>query len=176
MIIELGHFALILGFVVAWVQMSIPLIGMVRGNRAWMAVARPAAILQFLLILGAFLSLIYAYLVSDFSVANVIANSHSAKPLIYKISGVWGNHEGSMILWVMILALYGAIFSIVARHLPPRFYVWVLAIQAIIGCGFLGFTLLTSNPFLRVDPPRFDGNDLNPLLQDPALALHPPFL
>ena len=176
MIVELGHFALTMGFVVAWVQMLIPMIGTIRGNQAWMAVARPAAILQFLLILGAFLSLTYAYLVSDFSVANVIANSHSAKPLIYKISGVWGNHEGSMILWVMILTLYGAIFSIVGRNLPIRFYAWVLSIQATIGCGFLGFILLTSNPFLRVDPPRFDGNDLNPLLQDPALALHPPFL
>ena len=113
---------------------------------------------------------------SDFSVANVVANSHSAKPLIYKISGVWGNHEGSMLLWALILALFGAAVALFGANLPDTLRARVLAIQALIGVGFLAFLLFTSNPFERLSPAPADGNGLNPLLQDPGLAFHPPLL
>ena len=128
------------------------------------------------LLMVAFLSLINAHVSSDFSVANVVANSHSTKPLIYRISGVWGNHEGSMVLWVLILALFGGVVAAFGRNLPPTLKANVLAVQASIAVAFVLFILFTSNPFLRVDPPPADGNGLNPILQDPALAFHPPFL
>ena len=149
--------------------------GLHRGNWAWIALAKPAAICQFLLVLGAFFSLLYGYIVSDFSIANVAANSHSDKPLIYKISGVWGNHEGSMLLWCLILALFGAICAY-QKTLPLRLQSRTLMIQGLLNVGFIGFILYTSNPFLRLDVPPINGNGLNPLLQDPGLALHPPFL
>ena len=117
-----------------------------------------------------------AFVVSDFSVVTVADNSHSAKPLLYKFTGTWGNHEGSMLLWVWILAVHGAAVAVFGRNLPPAFRAWVLAVQALIGLGFLVFVLATSNPFLRLDPAPFDGRDLNPLLQDPGLAFHPPLL
>ena len=176
MIPELGHFALILATIVAVVQSSVPLVGAARGQRTWMAVAEPAALFQMILVLIAFLALTYAYVVSDFTVLNVIQNSHSAKPLIYKISGVWGNHEGSMVLWVLILAAFGALVALFGGSLPATLRARVLAVQGMIGVGFLVFILATSNPFTRVFPPPFDGNDLNPLLQDPGLAFHPPLL
>src|SRR5690242_12872238 len=160
----------------ALVQASLPLIGAARGNAAWMEVARPAAIGQFTLILTSFLALMYAHVVSDFTVLNVVQNSHSTKPLLYKISGLWGNHEGSMVLWILILALFGAMVAVFGSALPPTLRARVLSVQAMIGVGFLVFILATSNPFVRVDPPPLDGNDLNPLLQDPGLAFHPPFL
>ena len=141
-----------------------------------MALARPAAVGQFAMIAVAFLALMYAFVVSDFTVANVVENSHSAKPMLYKVAGVWGNHEGSMVLWVLILALFGAMVAWFGDNLPPRLQARVLSVQAMIGLGFLAFILMTSNPFLRVDPPPLDGTDLNPLLQDPGLAFHPPFL
>ena len=176
MIPEIGHFALILALLVALVQGSLPMLGAARGRADWMAVARPAAVLQLLLMLTAFLALMQAYLASDFTVLNVVQNSHSAKPLLYKITGLWGNHEGSMLLWILILALFGAAVALFGRNLPATLRARVLAVQAWIALGFLAFTLFTSNPFARVFPPPENGNDLNPLLQDPGLAFHPPML
>jgi cytochrome c-type biogenesis protein CcmF len=175
-IVELGHFALILALLVAVFQMVVPAWGARQRDYRLMAVAEPAALCQFGLILVAFLSLMNAYVTSDFSVANVVANSHSTKPLLYRISGVWGNHEGSMVLWVLILSLFGAAVAAFGRNLPPTLKANVLSVQASIAVAFCIFILLTSNPFLRIDPPPADGNGLNPILQDPALAFHPPFL
>ncbi|MEQ9641946.1 MAG: heme lyase CcmF/NrfE family subunit [Alphaproteobacteria bacterium] len=176
MIAELGHYALVLALIVAIVQASVPLAGAQRGDAAWIAVGRPAAILQLLLIAISFAALTHAYVVSDFSVLNVAANSHSLKPMLYKVSGVWGNHEGSLLLWVLILALFGGAVAVAGGNLPKPFQARVLAVQAMIGIGFLAFMLWTSNPFERVVPPPSDGQGLNPLLQDPGLAFHPPFL
>ena len=176
MIPELGHFALILALAVALVQGTLPLIGASRGDLRLMALGRTAALTQAFLVLLAFGALTQAYVTSDFSVLNVVDNSHSAKPLLYKISGVWGNHEGSMLLWALILALFGAAVAIFGNNLPDTLRSRVLAIQALIGVGFLAFLLFTSNPFARVFPAPPDGNGLNPLLQDPGLAFHPPLL
>ena len=176
MIPEAGHFALILALAVAVVQGSVPMIGAARGRETWMALAAPSAVLQLLFVLAAFLALTYAFVTSDFTVLNVVQNSHSAKPMLYKVSGVWGNHEGSMVLWVLILAVFGAAVAMFGGNLPPALRARVLAIQAWISVGFLSFSLFTSNPFARVFPPPLDGNDLNPLLQDPGLAFHPPML
>lgn len=176
MIAEIGHFALILAFAVAIFQMIVPMIGAARGWSGWIDSARPAAVAQFGLIGIAFAALTVAFVTSDFSVLLVYENSHTAKPMLYKISGVWGNHEGSMLLWVLILALFGAAAAVFDANLPPRLRARVLGVQASIGVAFLGFILFTSNPFLRLDNPPFDGRDLNPLLQDPGLAFHPPFL
>ncbi len=176
MIVELGHFALVLALAVALVQMVVPVIGAHRRDAGMMAVAAPAALAQFALVLMAFGALLAAFVTSDFSVSLVAQSSHSAKPLIYKIAGVWGNHEGSMVLWVLILSLYGALVALFGGNLPGALRARVLAVQASIGVAFLAFILFTSNPFIRLDPAPFEGNGLNPLLQDPALALHPPFL
>lgn len=176
MIPELGHFALILALAVALVQGTLPLIGASRGDIKLMALARTAALTQAFLVILAFGALTQCYVTSDFSVANVVANSHSAKPMLYKISGVWGNHEGSMLLWALILALFGAAVAVFGANLPDSLRARVLAIQALIGVGFLAFLLFTSNPFERVNVPPLDGNGLNPLLQDPGLAFHPPLL
>ncbi len=176
MIIETGHFALILALFVALAQATVPLAGAARGRASWMAVGRIAARAQFILIAFAFGTLTWAYVTSDFSVLNVAQNSHTDKPLLYKITGVWGNHEGSMLLWVFILALYGLALSLFGKNLPPALQARALAVQAIISFGFLLFILLTSNPFLRLDPAPLNGEGLNPLLQDPGLAFHPPFL
>ncbi len=176
MLIELGHFALILAFGVAIVQMIVPMIGAHRGNAGWMAVAEPAATTQFLLVAFSFAVLTWAFVTSDFSLQLVYANSHTAKPMIYKISGVWGNHEGSMLLWLLILTLFGASAAWFGGGLPARLRARVLAVQASIGVAFFAFILFTSNPFLRLAVPPLNGRDLNPLLQDPGLAFHPPFL
>ena len=176
MIPELGHFALILAFAVAIVQGTLPLIGAARGDARLMALGSTAALTQAFLILLSFGALTQAYVTSDFSVANVVANSHSAKPLLYKITGVWGNHEGSMMLWTLILALFGASVALFGANLPDTLRSRVLSIQALIGVGFLAFILFTSNPFLRLSPAPLDGNGLNPVLQDPGLAFHPPML
>ncbi|MFI4999404.1 MAG: heme lyase CcmF/NrfE family subunit [Reyranellales bacterium] len=176
MIPELGHFALILALAVALVQATLPLLGAARGDGRLMALASTAALTQAFLVILAFGALTQAYVTSDFSVANVVANSHSAKPLLYKISGVWGNHEGSMLLWALILAIFGASVAIFGANLPDSLRARVLAVQAWIGVGFLAFLLFTSNPFERVFPAPPDGNGLNPLLQDPGLAFHPPLL
>jgi cytochrome c-type biogenesis protein CcmF len=176
MIAEIGHFALVLALAVAAFQCVVPLLGAHRGNREMIAAAAPAALIQLVLIYVAFAALTHAYLVSDFSVRNVFENSHSAKPLLYKISGVWGNHEGSMLLWVFILAIFGAAVAAFGGNLPPTLKARVLAVQGSIGFAFLLFIVVTSNPFARLDPVPIEGNGLNPLLQDPALAFHPPFL
>ena len=176
MIVELGHFALILAAMVAVFQMIVPLVGAHRGNAAWMAVADPAATTQFLLTAFSFVALTYAFVTSDFSLNLVVANSHTDKPLIYKISGVWGNHEGSLLLWVLILTLFGACAAWFGSNLPPSLKARVLAVQSSVSVAFFAFILFTSNPFLRLEIPPFDGQDLNPLLQDPGLAFHPPFL
>ena len=176
MIAEIGHFALIVALLAALVQGTLPMIGASRGDVGLMALARPASAAQFLFIAVAFLSLMYAYVTSDFSVANVAQNSHTAKPLLYKISGLWANHEGSMLLWVLILASFGLAVALCGGNLPPALSARVLAVQAWIAVGFLSFSLFTSNPFLRLDPAPLDGRDLNPILQDPGLAFHPPFL
>ena len=173
---EIGHFALILAFAVAIFQMVVPMIGAHKGWTGWIESARPAALAQFGLIAISFAALTMAFISSDFSVRLVYENSHTAKPMIYKISGVWGNHEGSMLLWVLILALFGAAAAIFDANLPPSLRARVLGVQASVGAAFLGFILFTSNPFLRLDNAPFDGRDLNPLLQDPGLAFHPPFL
>src|SRR5437764_3408408 len=173
---EAGHFALILALAAAIVQFAFPLYGAQRADRGLMAMARPAAFAQFVLIAFAFLALMHAYVTSDFSVKNVWENSHSAKPLIYKITGVWGNHEGSMVLWVLILSIFGALVAVFGSNLPIRLKANVLAVQSWIACAFYLFILLTSNPFLRMLPAPLEGNDLNPILQDPGLAIHPPLL
>ncbi|AHM05277.1 Cytochrome c heme lyase subunit CcmF [Roseibacterium elongatum DSM 19469] len=176
MIVELGHFALILAFMVAIFQMIVPMIGAARGQAAWMAVAEPAATLQFVLTAFSFGALTYAFVTSDFSLNLVVANSHTLKPMLYKISGVWGNHEGSLLLWVLILTLFGACAAWFGSNLPPTLKARVLAVQSAVSVAFFAFILFTSNPFLRLEFPPFDGRDLNPLLQDPGLAFHPPFL
>ena len=176
MIPEIGHFALILALIVALLQGSLPIIGAQRGQAAWMAIGGPAAVLQLVFVLLAFLALMYAYATSDFTVLNVAANSHSAKPMLYKISGTWGNHEGSMLLWILILAIFGAAVALFGGNLPATLRARVLSVQAWISIGFLAFSLFTSNPFERLFPPPLDGRDLNPLLQDPGLAFHPPML
>ncbi len=177
MIIEPGHFALILALFVALAQASLPLDRCIaRNSISWINTGPTLARAQFIFVTIAFAALIWAYVTSDFSVLNVVQNSHTDKPLIYKITGVWGNHEGSMLLWVFILALYGFALSIFGKDLPPQFQARTLAMQAIISCGFLLFILFTSNPFLRIDPPPMNGEGLNPILQDPGLAFHPPFL
>jgi cytochrome c-type biogenesis protein CcmF len=176
MIVELGHFALILALMVALVQATLPLWGAQTGDQRLMALAGPAAGLQLLLVGASFAALTWAFVVSDFSLAVVVGNSHTAKPMLYKVSGVWGNHEGSLLLWVLILALYGAAVAGFGGNLPVRLKARVLAVQGMIGVAFLAFLLLTSNPFWRLEFPPLDGEDLNPLLQDPGLAFHPPFL
>jgi cytochrome c-type biogenesis protein CcmF len=162
MIAEIGHYALVLAFILAIVQSTVPLWGAARGDRRLTAVAVPAALLQLLLIGTAFLALMQAYVTSDFSLVNVATNSHSAKPLLYKISGVWANHQGSMVLWVMILALFGAAVAGLGSNLPETLRARVLAVQGMIGTGFLAFILFTSNPFLRIDPAPLDGAGLHP--------------
>src|SRR5262245_23728192 len=156
--------------------MTVPLWGAERGHSALAAMAMPAATAQFALILIAFLSLMHAFVISDFSVSVVANNSHSLKPLLYKITGVWGNHEGSMVLWVLILTLFGALVALFGGNLPLGLKARVLVVQGMIGFGFLLFIIATSNPFTRIIPPPANGADLNPLLQDPGLAFHPPFL
>ncbi len=176
MIVELGHFALILAFAVAIFQMVVPMLGAARGNAAWMATADPAASAQFILTAFSFAALTYAFVTSDFSLNLVVANSHTDKPLLYKITGVWGNHEGSLLLWVLILTLFGACAAWFGNGLPPTLRARVLAVQSSVAVAFFAFILFTSNPFLRLASPPFNGQDLNPLLQDPGLAFHPPFL
>ena len=176
MIAELGHFAIVLALAVSIVQGTLPLVGAQRDIEALSAIARPAAVMQFLLLVFAFVALTIAFTGSDFSVLNVWQNSHTQKPLLYKISGVWGNHEGSLLLWVVILAAFGFGVATMGNNLPPSLRTRVIAIQGLIGVGFLLLLVFLSNPFERVFPVPAQGNGLNPLLQDPGLAFHPPFL
>ncbi|MGL5448115.1 MAG: heme lyase CcmF/NrfE family subunit [Rhabdaerophilum sp.] len=176
MIVEIGHYALVLAFVITLFQASIPLWGALKRDSALVALGPQAALVQLALVAIAFLALTKAYLDSDFSVSNVFENSHSLKPLIYKWSGVWGNHEGSMLLWVLILSLFGAGVAVFSRGLPDDILGATLAIQAMIAAAFIAFILFASNPFTRIIPAPLEGRDLNPILQDPGLAVHPPLL
>jgi cytochrome c-type biogenesis protein CcmF len=176
LIVEIGHYALALALALALVQFIAPLWGTWRGDEALASLASSCALVQFAAIALSFGALTQAHLASDFSVLNVAENSHSAMPAIYKISGVWGNHEGSMLLWVLILAFFGALVAGLGRGLPVMLRANVLAVQGLISSAFLAFILLTSNPFARLSPAPFEGRDLNPVLQDLGLAIHPPLL
>ncbi len=176
MINEIGHFTLLLAFCVALIQATVPLFGAHKGRIDLMSISESAANLQLALLLASFGALTHAFITSDFSVKLVVLNSHSLKPMLYKITGVWGNHEGSMLLWVLILSLFGASASWFGANLPILLKTRVLAVQGAIGVAFIAFIIFTSKPFERVEIPPFDGQDLNPLLQDPGLAFHPPFL
>ncbi len=176
MITELGHYALVLALGLSIVQSTLPFWGAHKNDAQLMALAPSAAIGQFIFMILAFAALVYAFAVSDFSVINVATNSHSSKPMIFKISASWGNHEGSMVFWILILAFYGALVGMFGNNLPPAFKARVLGVQGLISVGFLTFTLFTSNPFERLFPAPLDGNGFNPLLQDVALAAHPPML
>ena len=173
---EIGFFTLSLSLGVALIQSSIPLIGLKKNNLALMSIANNAAIMQVVLIGISFTALVYAFLTSDFSVINVYQNSHTTKPIIYKITGVWGNHEGSLLLWVLILAVFGAAVVLFGNNLSKRIKAAALSVQGMIGSGFIAFIIFTSNPFERLSPIPIDGKGLNPLLQDPGLAIHPPML
>ncbi|WP_425053817.1 heme lyase CcmF/NrfE family subunit [Psychromarinibacter sp. S121] len=176
MIPEIGQFALALALGAAVVQSVLPMLGAARNNLLWMRSARSSAIAQLMFISIAFAALVRSFMVSDFTVANVVENSHSLKPMLFKIAGSWGSHEGSLLLWVLILAAFGAGVALFGSNIPEALKARTLSVQAWISTGFLSFLLLTSNPFERVFPPPLDGQDLNPLLQDVGLALHPPLL
>ena len=172
----MGHFALVVALCAALAQAIVPFWGARVGDPDLMAVGRSAGLTQFALVAAAFAALVHAHLTSDFSVLNVAENSHSAVPTIYKISGVWGNHEGSMLLWVLILSTFGALVALFGRSLPRALRADALAVQGLVSVAFLLFILLSSNPFERIAPAPFEGRDLNPILQDPGLAIHPPLL
>ncbi|MBZ9957553.1 MULTISPECIES: heme lyase CcmF/NrfE family subunit [unclassified Mesorhizobium] len=174
--VETGHFALVLAFALALVQTVVPLFGARTNNQRLMAVGAPVAITGFALTALSFAALVSAYASSDFSVASVWENSHSLQPMIYKITGTWGNHEGSMLLWVLILTFFGALVAAFGSNLPATLRANVLAVQGAIGATFFLFILATSNPFARLSPAPIEGRDLNPILQDLGLAVHPPLL
>ncbi|AXK80792.1 heme lyase CcmF/NrfE family subunit [Pseudolabrys taiwanensis] len=176
MIPELGHYALVLALALAVVQAFVPLIGALYRDATLMRLATSTALAQFVFVAVSFGALTACYVTSDFSVANVFENSHSMMPLVYKFTSVWGNHEGSMLLWVLILSLFGAGVAAFGGNLPVRLKALVLAVQSWIATSFYLFILLTSNPFLRLPQAPFEGRDLNPILQDPGLAIHPPLL
>jgi cytochrome c-type biogenesis protein CcmF len=176
MIPELGHFALILALTMALSQSVLPLIGAKTGNVAWMVLARPSAWGQFVFVGLAYGCLTYAFINNDFSVLLAAQHSNSTLPLIYRITAVWGNHEGSILLWSLILAGWTLAVAIFSKQLDDRMIARVLGVMGLISCGFILFTLLTSNPFIRVLPAAPDGRDLNPLLQDPGMIIHPPML
>ncbi|TJY60851.1 heme lyase CcmF/NrfE family subunit [Sinimarinibacterium sp. CAU 1509] len=176
MIPELGHFALLAALAVALIQVIVPVVGVLRARPRWMEVAVSGAQAQLLLIVAAYLCLTWSFVTRDWSVAYVAANSHSQLPLMYRISAVWGAHEGSMLLWVLMLAGWGGAVSVFSRRLPRDVLALTLSVLGAISVGFLLFILLTSNPFDRNFPVPTDGRDLNPLLQDPGLVIHPPLL
>src|SRR5499427_2483531 len=176
MIPELGHYALVLALALGLIQAVAPVIGARTNDAALMGLANSTAPMQFAFVGLAFLALIVCYVTSDFSVATVYENAHSMMPLVYKITSVWGNHEGSMLLWVLILAFFGALVGVFGRNLPSTLKACVLAVQSWIACAFYLFILFTSNPFRRLEQAPFEGRDLNPILQDIGLAIHPPLL
>lgn len=176
MSVEIGSFALCAALAVAMFSAIMPAIGVFRSDNRLIAAATPLAHLIFVLVLISFASLIHAYNLSDFSVLNVVQNSHSEKPLLYKITGVWGNHEGSMLLWVFIITFFSSLIAFFGSNLPENLKALILSTQAWITSAFLLFILFTSNPFIRVSPPALQGRDLNPILQDIGLAIHPPLL
>src|SRR5678816_1874657 len=176
MIPELGHYALVLALALGLIQAGAPVVGARTNDSSLMQLAASTAIMQFVFVGLAFLALIACYVTSDFSVATVYENSHSMMPLIYKITSVWGNHEGSMLLWVLILSFFGALLGSFGTNLPSVLKAHVLAVQSWIACAFYLFILFTSNPFVRLSQAPFEGRDLNPILQDLGLAIHPPML
>ena len=176
MIPELGHFSLILALSLGILMATLPLLGAYRGVATWIAFAQPAALAQFALISFAYFCLTWAFLNNDFSVAYVANHSKTELPLIYKISGVWGGHEGSLLLWILILSGWTAAVALFSQSLPSSLSSRVIAVMGLVSVGFLLFTLLTSNPFTRLLPEPLEGRDLNPLLQDFGLAVHPPML
>ena len=176
MIPELGQIALLLALAVALIQGTMPMIGAARGRGDWMSIARPAAQTHFLLVAVAFVCLASSFVRNDFSVLYVAANSNSALPLAYRFAGVWGGHEGSLLLWVMMLSVWMLAVAQFSRHLPQPVVSRILAVMGLVSAGFLLFMLATSNPFERLFPVPPDGNDLNPLLQDPGMVAHPPML
>jgi cytochrome c-type biogenesis protein CcmF len=176
MIPEIGQFALIIALLLAVTQSTFPLIGAARGNRSLIALAAPAGQAQFIFVVIAFGCLAYSFITNDFSVLNVATNSNSRLPLHYRLAASWGSHEGSLLLWTLMLALWTVAVSLFSRHLPDEMVARVLSIMGLISVGFLLFMLLTSNPFARLIPAAPDGRDLNPLLQDPAMVAHPPML
>jgi cytochrome c-type biogenesis protein CcmF len=173
---ELGQFALILALLMAVTQSALPLVGAARGNRAWMTVGVSAAQAQFIFVLVAFGCLAYSFITNDFSVLNVATNSNSLLPLNYRLAATWGSHEGSLLLWSLLLALWTVAVTLFSRQLPLEMRARVVGVMGFISIGFLLFMLLTSNPFTRLTPAALDGRDLNPLLQDPAMVIHPPML
>ena len=176
MIAELGHYALMLALGLALIQGSMPILGARSNDPVLMSIAAPAALAQFAFVATAFAALAICYVTSDFSVLNVYENSNSTMPLIYRLTSVWGNHEGSMMLWVFILAFFGALVAAFGGNLPAVLKANALGVQAWIAAAFHLFILTTSNPFLRLVEAPFEGRDLNPILQDPGLAFHPPLL
>ena len=176
MIPEVGQFALIMALLLALAQATIPMIGAARGVRSWMAVAVPAGQAQFVFVAIAFCCLGYSFITNDFTVLNVATNSNSQLPLHYRLAATWGSHEGSLLLWALMLGLWTVAVTLFSRHLPEAMVARVLSVMGIVSVGFLLFMLLTSNPFDRLFPAAADGRDLNPLLQDPAMVIHPPML
>jgi cytochrome c-type biogenesis protein CcmF len=175
-IAELGHYALMLALGLALIQGTMPIAGTRSDDPTLISVAAPAALAQFVFVALSFGALTICYVTSDFSVLNVYENSNSAMPLVYRLTSVWGNHEGSMMLWVTILALFGALVAAFGGNLPVKLKANALAVQAWIAAAFELFILVTSNPFLRIADAPLEGRDLNPILQDPGLAFHPPLL
>ena len=176
MIPELGHYALVLALALGLIQSVVPVVGARRYDAVLMRLASSTALMQFAFVALSFLALIICYVTSDFSVATVYENSHSMMPLVYRVTSVWGNHEGSMLLWVLILSLFGALVAGFGGNLPTTLRAYVLSVQSWIACAFYLFILITSNPFLRLPQAPFEGRDLNPILQDIGLAIHPPLL
>jgi cytochrome c-type biogenesis protein CcmF len=176
MIPELGHFALILALLIATVQAVLPLVGAHRGVREWMAVARPAAFGQAVFVSFAWGCLVWSFVTNDFSVVNVAQNGNTLLPVPYKIAASWGSHEGSMLLWVLMLSGWGAAVAVFSRRLPEEMVARVLGVMGLVTIGFIAFMLITSDPFDRMFPPAAEGRDLNPLLQDPGMVFHPPLL
>jgi cytochrome c-type biogenesis protein CcmF len=176
MIPELGHFALVVALFIGVALSILPVVGAARGDLAWMGFARPAAQAQFVFVAIGFGCLVASFVAHDFSVVNVASNSNSALPLEYRVAASWGSHEGSMVLWVLMLTGWAAAVSLLSKRLPLDMVARVLGVMGFISVGFLLFVLLTSNPFERLLPPAPDGRDLNPLLQDPGMVFHPPLL
>ncbi|MEO0580524.1 MAG: cytochrome c biogenesis protein CcsA, partial [Pseudomonadota bacterium] len=176
MIPEYGNFFLALALSLAAVQCVVPLVGAARRDAVWMRVAAPAAWLQFAAVAAAFAALTYAFVTNDFSVRYVASNSNTDLPLVYRVAAVWGAHEGSLVLWLLIQALWTVAVVAAGRRLPLEISSRVVGVLGFVSVGFLLFTLFTSNPFLRLQPGPQQGADLNPLLQDPGLAVHPPIL
>jgi cytochrome c-type biogenesis protein CcmF len=176
MIPEIGQFALIIALLLALTQSTLPLIGASKNNAQWIALAAPAGQAQFIFVAIAFSCLAYSFITNDFSVLNVATNSNSQLPLHYRLAATWGSHEGSLLLWTLMLGIWTVAVSLFSGHLPEKMVARVLSVMGIISFGFLAFMLFTSNPFTRLIPAAPDGRDLNPLLQDPAMVAHPPML